>query len=106
MLNLIEHIAQPISKVAIVHVVDKFLGALWGFYCNWMSQQKQHFLHIERYQPLASSHKCIIKGLNELITGKGWHVAGNARVALLHVIGKGKSLKLPTVTWRPICAVA
>ena len=33
-------------------------------------------------------------------------MTGDSRVALLYLIGKGKSLFLPAITWRPICAIA
>ena len=47
-----------------------------------------------------------MSGLNQLLTQKGWHATGDVRVALLYLIGKGKSLRLPAITWRPICAVS
>ena len=38
MLNWTQHIAQQVSKVAIVRVVDKPPVALWGFCRHWMWQ--------------------------------------------------------------------
>ena len=55
---------------------------------------------------LSSSAKQILQGLNQLLTRKGWCASGDARVALLYLIGKGASLRLPAITWQPICALA
>ena len=106
LLNWVQHIAHQVSEVAVARVVDKFPRALWGFCRRWMWEQLQEFLHKERYQRLSSSAKQILQGLNQLLTRKGWCASGDARVALLYLIGKGKSLRLPAITWRRICAVA
>ena len=106
MLNWAQHIAEQLSTVAIVRVVDKFPGALWGFCRNWMWQQLQQFLCKEKYQSHHTSPKQIIQGLTKLLTRRTWSVSRDARMALLYLIGKGKSLCLPAITWRPICAVS
>ena len=106
MLNWVQHIAEHVSHMAVIRVVDKFPGALWGFCRQWMWAQLQAFLRAERYQPHSSPATRIVSGLHQLLTQKGWHATGDARVALLYLIGKGKSLRLPAITWRPICAVS
>ena len=55
---------------------------------------------------IARSVKQIIAGPRQLLTTKGWQVSRDARIALLYLIGKGKSLYLPVISWRPICALA
>ena len=106
MLNWVQHIAEHVSHMAVIRVVDKFPGALWGFCRQWMWAQLPAFLQAERYQPHSSSANRIVSGLKQLLTQKGWHATGDAPVALLYLIGKGKSLHLPAITWRPICAVS
>ena len=92
--------------MAVIRVVDKFPSALSGFSRQWMWAQLQAFLQAQRYQPHSSSAKEIVSGHHQLLTQKGWHATGDARVASLDLIGKGKSLHLPAITWRPIYAVS
>ena len=106
MLDWVQHIAEQVSHMAVIRVVDKFLGALWGFCRQCLWAQLQAFLQGERDQPHFSSAKRIVSGLQQLLTQKGWHATGDPRVALLYLIGKGKSLCLPPITWRPIPAVS
>ena len=97
---------QQLAQVAVIRVVDKLPGALWGFCRQWMWDQLQASLRKERYEANTAPAKRIVAGLRDLLTKKGWQATGDARIALLYLIGKGKSLRMPAITWRPICAVA
>ena len=61
---------------------------------------------MESYRPNSCTAKRTIAGLWELLTWKGWQTSADGRLPLLYLIGKGKSLHLPAITWGPICAVA
>ena len=45
----------------------------------------------------------VLLGLREFASDSGWVCGERARLALLYLIGKGKSLSKPVITWRPIC---
>ena len=104
MLSHIQTIAQSLNKVAIIRTVDKSLGTMWGFCRVWVWEQTQKFLHAERYSVTTRSRDSVLNGLPELVHSKGWVASHNARLAMLYLIGKGKSMTLPKITWRPICA--
>ena len=57
MLNWVQHIAEQVSHMAVIRVVDKFPCALWGFCRQWMWAQLHISLQAERYQPHSSSAK-------------------------------------------------
>ena len=60
----------------------------------------------ERFQPRTASAKQIVAGLQRLLTQQGWEATGGTCVALLYLIGKGKSPRLPAISWWHICAIA
>ena len=104
MLQHVQHIASQLNKVAVVRIVDKCPGAMWAFCRKWLWEQTRSFLVAEKYAVHDDDRSSVLLGLRELALGSGWVCSERARLALLYLIGKGKSLHKPVITWRPICA--
>jgi hypothetical protein len=104
MLSYVQSVAQDLSQFAIIRIVDKSPGSMWGFCRAWVWDQTTAFLHAEKYSISTESRSDLLQGLLDLVQSKGWVASDKARLALLYLIGKGKSLSLKHITWRPICA--
>ena len=104
MLSYVQAVSTRLSEVAIVRIVDKSLETMWGFCRQWIWDETTQFLRTERYTDTNRPPAEVLSGLCDLVRGKGWACHDRARLALLYLIGKGKSLALPRITWRPICA--
>ena len=104
MLQHVQHVASQLNKVAVVRIVDKCPGAMWAFCRKWLWEQTRSFLITENYTVQDEDRSHVLLGLRELASGSGWVCSDRARLALLYLIGKGKSLHKPVITWRPICA--
>ena len=67
--------------------------------------KRRNFLIEERYSVVhPQNSEQVIQGLEDLIISKGWKASADATVALLYLIGKGKSLRFGCIAWRPVCA--
>ena len=104
LLSHVQSVAQDLSQFAITRIVDKSPGTLWVFCRAWVWEQTTEFLHAEKYSISTESRGDLLQGLLDLVQSKGWVTSNKARLALLHLIGKGKSLSLKHIIWRPICA--
>ena len=104
MLQHVQRVANQLNKVAVVRIVDKCPGAMWAFCRKWLWEQTRSFLITENYTVHDEDRSNVLLGLRELASGSGWVCSERARLALLYLIGKGKSLSKPAITWRPICA--
>ena len=104
MLSHVQSVARDLSQFAIIRIVDKSPGSMWGFCRAWVWDQTTAFLHAEKYSISTETRGDLLQGLLDLLQSKGWVASDKARLALLHLIGKGKSLSLKPITWRPICA--
>ena len=104
MLQYVQGIASQLSEVAIVRIVDKCPGVMWAFCRKWLWEQTSSFLIGEKYTVTVDDRSRILEGLHESVSRKGWLCGDRARLALLYLIGKGESLHMPLISWRPICA--
>ena len=105
MLSHVQAVATRLSEVAIVRIVDKSPGTMWGLCRQWIWDETTQFLRsTKRYTDTSRPPAEVLSGLCDLVRGKGWACHDRARLALLYLIGKGKSLALPGITFRPICA--
>ena len=104
MLSHVQTIATRLSEVAIVRIVDKSPGTVWGFCRQWIWDETTQTLRTERYADTNRPPAEVLSSVCALVRGKGWAHHDRARLALLYLISKGKSLMLPRITWRPICA--
>ena len=103
-MSYVQYAAAQLSEVAIVRIVDKSPGTMWGFCKKWVWDWTTSFLHAEKYVPIDGRHTDLLVGFHDLLSQRGWECNPRARLALLYLIGKSKSLCLPQITWRPICA--
>jgi hypothetical protein len=94
MLSYVQSVAQDLSQFAIIRIVDKSPGSMWGFCRAWVWDQTTAFLHAEKYSISTESRSDLLQGLLDLVQSKGWVASDKARLALLYLIGKGKSLSL------------
>ena len=79
-----------LSQFAIIRIVDKSPGSMWGFCRAWVWDQTTAFLHAEKYSISTESCSDLLQGLLDLVQSKGWVASDKARLALLYLIGKGK----------------
>ena len=98
MLQYVQGIASQLSTVV------KCPCVVWAFCRKWPWDQTRSFLIAENYTMTVDDTPRTLDGLHELVAGKGWLCSDRARLALLCLIGKGKSLHMALISWRPICA--
>ena len=95
MLSHVQSIAQSLSKVSkslTSHHAPCGASAVRG-----SGSKHRPFCITERYFVTARSRDSVLNGLLELVQSKGWVASHNARLALLYLIGKGKSMTLPKI---------
>ena len=88
-----------------IRCVDKGVGVLWAFCRNWMWSILQDFLKDEGYICAAISSSTPRERIRQEIHNKGWDDNKAGQLAVLYLIGKGKSLKKGQWLWRGITAL-
>ena len=99
-------LVSELCSVAYVRIVDKHNSAVWAFCKQWAWDQHVQFAMQEGYKPVSTPIQDIGRGLKHRVTQSGWKPGVRPRVALMYLLGKAKSLQLPSILWRPIAAVS
>ena len=99
-------LVENLCFVAYVRIVDKHSSAMWAFCRRWAWEQHIRFAREEGYPPVENSVLQVSRLLKERVAECGWKVGTNAQVALMYLLGKAKSLRLPGMLWRPIAAAS
>ena len=92
--------------MAYVRIVDKHPSAVWAFCRQWAWDQRRKFAHEEGYNAVDSPLQQVCSRLQMHVTQHQWNPRAHPRVALMYLLGKAKSLRLPAILWRPIAAVS
>ena len=85
-------------------VVDKGPGVVWGFCRAWAWDELQSFMGQQGYQKETTSPDSIFQAIENSAKHHAWPLNNKARLALLYLIGKGKSQIQTEILWRPIAA--
>ena len=88
-------LVENLCSLAYVRIVDKHSSAMWAFCRRWAWDEHIRFVKEEGYQPVDKSVPQVSKLLNERVSEHGWKAGTNARIALMYLLGKAKSLRLP-----------
>ena len=99
-------VVENLCSVAYVRIVDKHSSAMWAFCRRWAWYEHIRFVKDEGYQPVDKSVLQVSRILKERVSEHGWKAGTNARIALMYLLGKAKSLRLPDILWRPIAAAS
>ena len=102
----VQQVARDLSQHAVVRVVDKGPGLLWGFCRAWAWDALQPFLSNQEYSRENTSHQDILHTLLDSASACRWPVNKQARLALLYLIGRAKSRTKVEILWRPIAAAS
>jgi len=102
----VQQLAKQVSQHAVVRIVDKGPGLLWGFCRAWAWDALQEFMVKQGYTRESDAHLNILKCLQSQASVKKWPVNAKARLALLYLIGKAKSRARIEILWRPIAAAS
>ena len=99
-------IAADLSEVAVVRVVDKGPGQLWGFCKYWAWQRLKSFLQAQGYSRQTRDMLEVVQDPRAQILNSGWPLNQQSAMALMYLIGKAKSCISVAIQWRPIAAAA
>ena len=102
----VRRIATDLSDVAVVRVVDKGPGQLWGFCKYWAWHQLKTFLQAQGYSRDTTNLQEILQNLRSQILNSGWPLNQQGAMALMYLIGNAKSRLSVGIQWRPIAAAA
>ena len=102
----VQQLAKQVSQHAVVRIVDKGPGLLWGFCRAWAWDALQEFMVKQGYTRESDAHLDILKCFQSQASVKKWPVNAKARLALLYLIGKAKSRARIEILWRPIAAAS
>ena len=95
---------EELSEHMYVRIVDKGAGVLWAFCKHWLWKQTEQFLVKEHYSSCAETPDRVREATAALIFERGWNANPRARMCVLYIIGKAKSLLKGQWLWRPIAA--
>ena len=87
----VQSVARTVTAHAVVCVVDKGPGQLWGFYEAWAWDALQTFLTVQGYSREAADPSFVFQDLQHAVQRHTWPSNSKARLALLYLIGKAKS---------------
>ena len=101
-LKYVRQFVKRVSPVLYIRCVDNGVGVLWAFCRNWMWSILQDFLRDKGYICAAISSSTARERIRQDIHRKGWDDNKAGQLAVLYLIGKGKSLKKGHWPWRGI----
>ena len=102
----VQMLARDLSQVAVVRIVDKGPGQMWGFCRQWAWDELQNFLVQQGYTRESRDMPEVLRDLHTAISANNWALGTKGKLALLYLIGKAKSQVPAEVLWRPIAAAA
>ena len=98
----VRQIASALAPHAVIRVVDKGPGIMWGFCRVWAWDELQSFMHQQGYHKETASPDSIFQAIQSLAKNHAWPLNNKARLAVLYLIGKAKSQVQTEMLWRPI----
>ena len=104
LLHKVRSTVEELSEHMYVRIVDKGAGVLWAFCKHWLWKQTEQFLVKEQYSTCAETPDAVRQATAALICERGWNANPRARMCVLYIIGKAKSLLKGQWLWRPIAA--
>ena len=100
----VRQIASALAPHAVVRLVDKGLGVMWGFCPAWALQELQSFMRQQGCHKEITSPDSIFQAIQSSAKSHAWPLNNKARLALLYLIDKAKSQVQTEILWRPIAA--
>ena len=85
-----------------IRCVDKGTSILWAFRRHWVWGILEDFLHTEGYTQAHMTRRAAISTIKQAIMDRGWEHNKAGKLAVLYLIGKGKSVKMGQWLWRRI----
>ena len=87
----VRKIASALAPHAVVRVVDKGPGVMWGLCRAWAWDELQSFMRQQGYHKETASPDSIFQAIQSSAKNHAWPMNNKARLALLYLIGKAKS---------------
>ena len=104
-LKYIEQFVQRVSPAMYIRCVDKGTGVMWAFCRHWVWGVLKSFLRAEGYTHAGHTEEAARQAVKQAISDRGWEHNKPGKLAMMYLIGKGKSLKKQQWLWRSITAL-